>query len=113
MSEAPAAPCFDQLRKALYNQPYKSRVPLYEWSADSEIVAAILGRPLPAPSVDAPAADSNYWDLLISFYYQLGYDYVPVRVANWATTTYRYEWAVTKSRRIWASPSELRRTRPR
>ncbi len=80
MSEAPAAPCFDQLRKALYNQPYKSRVPLYEWSADSEIVAAILGRPLPAPSVDAPAADSNYWDLLISFYYQLGYDYVPVRV---------------------------------
>ncbi len=114
MSITSAAPCFEQLRKALFNERYSGWVPLYEWSADREIMEAVLGRPLPPPSLDASGRGDNYYDLLISFYYQMGYDYVPVPVncyqepietgIAWKTAADTAQ--LSRGERSWASMTE-------
>ena len=68
-----ADPDFSRLRTVLLRQGEPDRIPLYELFADQEIMEAVLGKSLP----DSP---EGYWKGVIQFYYQLGYDYVPVPV---------------------------------
>ncbi len=66
-------PDFSRLRTVLLRQGEPDRIPFYELFADQEIMEAVLGKSLP----DSP---EGYWKGVIQFYYQLGYDYVPVPV---------------------------------
>lgn len=68
-----ADPDFSRLRTVLLRQGEPDRIPFYELFADQEIMEAVLGKSLP----DSP---EGYWKGVIQFYYQLGYDYVPVPV---------------------------------
>lgn len=73
-------PDFSRLRTVLLRQGEPDRIPFYELFADKEIMEAVLGQSLPDLGTAEAGEREEYWKAVIQFYYQLGYDYVPVDV---------------------------------
>lgn len=76
-----AAPDFDRLLKVLRKEGEPDRIPFIELFADIEVMEAVLDKPFPritdwGPGVVDRELEARYCDLLIEFYYTLGYDYV-------------------------------------
>ncbi|MFH1005924.1 MAG: uroporphyrinogen decarboxylase family protein [Candidatus Latescibacterota bacterium] len=71
-------PDFSRLRTVLLRQGEPDRIPFYELFADKEIMEAVLGHSLPDLAITGGSQREAYWKAVIQFYYQLGYDYVPV-----------------------------------
>jgi len=57
------------------------RVPFYEHFVDVEIIEAIMGAKLSNLDLSKKEEKEKYWETLIDFYYEMGYDYVPVEIA--------------------------------
>lgn len=67
-------PDFQVMETVLRRQGEPERVPFYEHFADYEIIAEIMGW-------DEPATDvKTYWQGMIEFYRQMGYDYLPAEM---------------------------------
>lgn len=74
-------PNFDRLLTVLRREGEADRIPFIELFADIEIMEAVLGRSFPRitelePDMVDRDLEARYCDLLIEFYYRLGYDYV-------------------------------------
>ncbi|NLX34214.1 MAG: uroporphyrinogen-III decarboxylase-like protein, partial [Thermotogaceae bacterium] len=66
-------PDFSIMLYALGRAKEPGRVPFFELFADREIIEEVMGFKLADPGSES----GKYFDQLASFYYELGYDYVP------------------------------------
>jgi uroporphyrinogen decarboxylase len=70
------SPDFNRLRKVFLRQGVPDRLPFIELFADHEIMEAVLGEPIPRPDPSNRPLYEQYIRQVLSFYYNLGYDYV-------------------------------------
>lgn len=71
-------PDFERLKKVLLRQGEPDRVPFYEHYVDDEVVEAISGQAITKLDTTDPEQIKTYVDILVDFYVQQGYDYVPL-----------------------------------
>jgi uroporphyrinogen decarboxylase len=98
-------PNFARLEQVLRRAGLPDRVPFIELSADTEAMAAFLGRPLPEYCLEPPEAFEAYHRGALEFHYRLGYDYVPAAIEplperNWIAAPNTSSYA--SRARIWA-----------
>jgi uroporphyrinogen decarboxylase len=78
------APDFDELVRVLKGEETPGRVPLVEIGIDTDVLQSIQESYLDAPwalpfGVHGPVSpDEHYYQQLITLYYRLGYDFVPL-----------------------------------
>ncbi len=77
LSDAPS-PDFERLLKVLWRQGEPDRVPFIELFADPEVMSAVVGAPIPNPVPDDRELRELVLTRIIQFWYECGYDYVPV-----------------------------------
>ncbi|RLF03227.1 MAG: uroporphyrinogen-III decarboxylase-like protein [Thermoprotei archaeon] len=73
-------PNFDRLLLVLLREGEPDRVPFYEHFVDDEVIEAITGRPITKIDPLKRLRSREYLQILIEFYYKMGYDYVPLEV---------------------------------
>jgi len=74
-------PDFSRFQKAISRKGEPDRVPFVELMVDPEVIAKILDeRVLVKPEPHNKEENRQFVDQHIRFYYQMGYDYVPLRV---------------------------------
>ncbi len=72
-------PDFERMRKVLLRQGEPDRVPFVELFADREIMAAVIGEPIPVPEQRERELRELTLRRIIRFWYETGYDYVTVQ----------------------------------
>ena len=80
-------PDFERLRKVLLRDGIPDKVPFYEHFVDDEIIEAITGLLITKLDLAKKDEKEKYYKTKIDFYYQLGYDYVPIEVPTLTTYT--------------------------
>ena len=73
-------PDFDRFRRAVMRDGVPDRVPLVELYADGEIMAVVLGRPMPEWSDSDGDAQRAWARFHLDFFRGMGYDYVQASV---------------------------------
>jgi len=76
------SPDFSRLRKALLRQGEPDRVPFYELFVDGEIIEAVIKKPLTKLDINKSEEKKQYVKWLVEFYYNTGYDYVPLPIGT-------------------------------
>jgi uroporphyrinogen decarboxylase len=80
-------PDFDHFRRTVMRETDKGPVPLIEAVVDPELEQVIMGRSFPVPrhilAGDAPSPEDlgnivKLADLIVDFFYAMGYDFVPI-----------------------------------
>ncbi len=104
------APDFDRLYKVILRQGEPDRLPFYEHYVDDEVIEAITGEPITRLDTTRPEQIRRYVDILVNFYYNQGYDYVPLeRFLNLArdNVVYGHDTAeLTRDTRQWQNENE-------
>jgi len=108
-------PDFDRLLTVLWRKGEPDRIPFLELFADLEVMEAVLGESFPrvmdlAPDVVDREMEARYCDLLIKFYYTLGYDYVRALARGGGFDYGRMQLedtaALSRGQRRWARESD-------
>lgn len=99
-------PDFSIMLDALGRAKEPGRVPFFELFADGEIIEEVMGFKLADPAGES----GKYFDQLVSFYYELGYDYVPFYLTPRFPLAYQIESEDTalyrRSRRKWVNEKD-------
>ena len=106
-------PNFDRLLTAVRREGEPDRIPFLEFWIDLEMMEAILGKPFPRVRNMAQPVDrelqARYCDLVIEFYYKMGYEHVP----GWPGISLGGEYleaedtaALSKGKRRWEPESD-------
>lgn len=97
---------FELIKKAIIRNEISTRVPLYEHYVDDPIIEEIMGYKFSYIDLSTVGGQVEVWRKRISFYEQMGYDYVPVELSPKFAKTKPLEaddTAVhTKGKREWA-----------
>lgn len=72
----------ERYKSVLRHEGKPGPVPFIELFADTQIMEAVLGRPMPVPEPGDRESQRAHAEFLIAFYRKLGYDYVPIGVAS-------------------------------
>ena len=72
------SPDFQRLKTVILGQGTPDRLPFYEHYVDDEVVEAISGKAITKLDLTIHADIKSYVDILIGFYLDQGYDYVPL-----------------------------------
>lgn len=75
------SPNFDRLLKVLLREGEPDRVPFYEHFADQEVVETVTGRRFEKGETPQGSGRQHYFQTLVDFYVELGFDYVPFEVS--------------------------------
>lgn len=72
------SPDFERLKKVLLRKGEPDRIPFYEHYVDDEVIENISGKPITKLDTSDPDDIKTYVDILVEFYVEHGYDYVPL-----------------------------------